>query len=130
MVKIKANIFWCQHNRVNDMSGKYQVDLGGLSDAAVAALTDLGIEVKHKEELGHFITCKSEKPIKITDQLGVDLADKNIGNLSECKAMIRPYEWAYKNKKGVSPSLQGCVVTKLIEFGDAAAALADDEDVL
>ena len=132
-VKVKATIFWCEHNKVNDLSGKYQLILGNLSDAAVEALEALKIEVAEnpdKAELGKHLTCKSQNPIKITDLLGVDLADKKIGNGSECKAMIRPYEWTFKNKKGVSPSLNACVVTNLIEYGSAADALADDEDVL
>ena len=37
-VKIKADVFWCQHTKVNDMSGKYQLNLCNLSDAAADAL--------------------------------------------------------------------------------------------
>lgn len=130
-VKVKGILFWCEHSKVNAMSGKHQVILGGLSDAAAAALEALNLEVVEKDdkpEYGKHITCKSVNPIKITDTMGVDLAEVKIGNGSECKAMIRPYEWTFKNKKGVSPSLQACVVTKLVEFG--GGGLEDDEDVL
>ena len=130
-VKVKGKLFWCQHNVKNEMADKYVVIVGCLSDAAAEALEALKIEVHEnpdKAEQGKYITCKSANPIKITDLLGVDLADKKIGNGSECKAMIRSYEWSYKNKKGVSPSLQACVVTNLIEFG--GADLTDDDDVL
>lgn len=130
-VKVKATIFWCQHNVINELSGKYQVILGNLSDAAVEALEALKIEVTEnpaKPEQGKHITCKSQNPIKITDTMSVDLADKKIGNGSECKAMISPYEWTFKNKKGISPSLNACVITKLVEFG--GADLTDDDDVL
>jgi hypothetical protein len=133
VVKVKGKLFWVQHNVVNELSGKYQLILGCLSDAAAKALEDLKLEVSEKDdkpEQGKFITCKSSNPIKITDLLGVDLADKKIGNGSECKAIIRPYEWTFKNKKGVSPSLNACVVTNLIELGNAAEELADAEDVL
>lgn len=131
-VKVKGKLFWCQHNVKNEMADRYQVIVGCLSDAAAEALEALKIEVHEnpdKAEQGKYITCKSANPIKITDLLGVDLADKKIGNGSECKAMIRPYEWSYKNKKGVSPSLSACVVTNLIEYG-GASNLADDDDVL
>ena len=37
-IKLKADVFWCQHNKVNDMSGKFQLNLCNLSDAAVEAL--------------------------------------------------------------------------------------------
>lgn len=130
-VKVKGVLFWCNHNSINEMSGKHQLILGGLSDAAAAALESLNIEVHEnpdKAEQGKYITCKSVSPIKITDTMGVDLAEVKIGNGSECKAMVRSYEWTYKNKKGVSPSLQACVVTKLVEYGNTD--LTDDEDVL
>ena len=47
-VKLKATLFWCQHNKVNELSGKYQMILGQLSDAAVEALEGLGINVMEK----------------------------------------------------------------------------------
>jgi hypothetical protein len=131
VVKVKGQLFWCQHNEKNEMADKYQLILGCLSDAAVKALEALKIEVHEKAEKpeqGKYITCKSSNPIKITDTLGKDLAEVRIGNGSECKAMIRGYEWSYKNKKGVSPSLNACVVTNLVEFG--GGDLTDDEDVL
>jgi len=114
-VKLKATLFWCQHNKVNDMSGKYQIDLGELSDAAVQALEEMGIDVKEKEGQGRYITCKSSKPIKVLDTDG-DLIEEDIGNGSKAKAVISSYEWKYKNKKGVSPSLQKIIVTEHVEF--------------
>jgi hypothetical protein len=130
-VKLKGILFWCQHNKVNEMSGKYQVDITNLSDAAAAALEELGLEVHQKDdkpEYGKYITCKSKNPIKIVDKNDFNLEDVNIGNGSEVKAVIRSYEWTFKNKKGVSPSLSACVVTKLVEFGGGTNI--DDEDVL
>ncbi len=131
MVKVKGKLFWCQHNVKNEMADKYQLILGCLSDAAVAALEDMKIEVHEKDdkpEQGKYITCKSANPIKITDDMGRDLVEVKIGNGSECKAAIGAYEWTYKNKKGVSPSLNACVVTKLVEFG--GADLDSDDDIL
>ena len=128
-VKIKATLFWCQHNRVNDMSGKYQIDLCELSDAAVAALEGIGIDVKQKDGLGRYITCKSNKPIKVVDTDG-DEIDEDIGNGSKAKAVVSSYEWKYKNKKGVSPSLKKLVVTEHVEFGGGSGGkvtLNDDE---
>ena len=125
-VKIKATIYWCFHNKKNEMADKYTVDLGKLSDAAAAALEEIGIEVREHDEKGKFITCKSAKPIRVHDVDG-DEINEAIGNGSKAKAVVTAYEWTYKNKKGVSPSLRKMVVTDLVEFGDSAADLDDDE---
>ena len=129
-VKVGGKIYWAQLNKVNDMSGKYQVNIGQLSDRAAEALESLGLSVLEKEGMGKFITCKSDKPMKAFYTGGEEIdADTLIGNESECKALIKPYEWAYKNKKGKSPSLRKLVVTNLIEYGDGTK-LDEDEDVL
>ena len=128
-VKIKADVMWAQLDKVNEMSGKYQVNLCNLSDAAVVALEEMGISVPEKEGQGRYITCKSANPIKAFDNDGVELAGVKIGNGSKAKAIITSYEWKYKNKKGVSPSLRKLVITDLVEYGGGKADL-DDEEVL
>lgn len=127
-VKLKATLFWCQHNKVNEMSGKYEVKLCQLSDAAVEALEGMDIEVRAKEEMGNFITCKSSKPITVYDVDGDEIKEE-IGNGSKAKAIVSFYEWKYKNKKGVSPSLKKLVVTDHVEFagGSRGGSLNDDE---
>lgn len=127
-VKLKATLFWCQHNKVNEMSGKYEVKLCQLSDAAVEALEGMDIEVREKEEMGKFITCKSSKPITVYDVDGDEIKEE-IGNGSKAKAIVSFYEWKYKNKKGVSPSLKKLVVTDHVEFagGSRGGSLNDDE---
>ena len=126
-VKLKATLFWCQH-KVNEMSGKYEVKLCQLSDAAVEALEGMDIEVREKEEMGKFITCKSSKPITVYDMDGDEIKEE-IGNGSKAKAIVSFYEWKYKNKKGVSPSLKKLVVTDHVEFagGSRGGSLNDDE---
>lgn len=128
-VKLKADVMWAQLDKVNDMSGKFQVDLTNLSEAAVVALEEMGITVPEKEGRGRYITCKSSIPIKAFDNDGVELTGVKIGNGSKAKAIITAYEWKYKNKKGVSPSLKKLVITDLVEYGGGGADL-DDEEVL
>jgi hypothetical protein len=132
-VKIKCDVYWAQLNKKNEMADAYQVSLCNLSDAAVKALEDMGISVHEKEkspEMGKYITCKSQKPIKAFDTDGDEIdADTLIGNGSKAKAMIGAYEWSYKNKKGISPTLAKLVVTDLVEYASGGLA-ADDEDVL
>lgn len=132
-IKLKCDIYWAQLNKKNEMSNAYQVNLCNLSDAAVAALEDMGISVlenkEKKPEMGRYITCKSQKPIKAFDEDGQDIDEEvSIGNGSKAKAMVTGYEWTYKNRKGVSPSLSKLVITDLVEY--ATENLADDEDVL
>jgi hypothetical protein len=128
-VKVKADVFWCQHDKINEMSGKFQLNLCNLSDAAVEALEQMGISVQVGEDgkanMGKYITCKSTTPIRVHDADGDPLTEK-IGNGSKAKALITSYAWTYKNKKGVSPSLKKLVVTDLVEFANAGGDIGDD----
>lgn len=133
-VKMKCDIYWAQLSKKNEMSDAYQVNLCNLSDAAVKALEDMGISVQEnaekKPEMGKYITCKSQKPIKAYDEDGQEIdSDIAIGNGSKAKVMVSPYEWSYKNKKGISPSLAKLVITDLIEYANNDLG-NDDEDVL
>ena len=131
-IKLKCDLYWAQLNKMNDMSGAYQVNLCNLSDAAVAALEEMGISVledsEKKADMGRYITCKSKnRPIKAFDVDGDEITE-NIGNGSKAKALVGAYEWTYKNKKGISPTLAKLVVTDLVEYADGGKL--DDEDVL
>lgn len=127
VVKLKADIMWAQLDKPNELSNKYQVNLCNLSEAAVVALEEMGITVGEKEGQGRFITCKSANPIKAFDADG-DVITEKIGNGSKAKAIINGYEWKYKNKKGVSPSLKKLVVTDLVVYEGAKNATIDDDD--
>ena len=125
-IKIKCEVFWAQLDKMNDMSGKYQVNLGKLSDKAVEALEGLGLSVNEKEDMGKFIVCKSNSPMRAYDTDNDQIAEK-IGNGSKAKAIVKPYDWTYKNKKGKSPSLVKLVITDLVEYASAESAIEDDE---
>lgn len=132
-LKIKCDIYWAQLKKMNQMSEAYQVNLCNISDAAAKALEEMGITVnfdgKKKPEMGKYITCKSKnRPMKAYDVDGEEI-DAEIGNGSKAKALVTPYSWTYKNKKGISPSLKKLVITELVEYGEGALS-ADDEDVL
>jgi hypothetical protein len=80
--------------------------------------------------MGKYITCKSEKPIRVYDTDGDELAaGVQIGNGSKAKALVGSYDWTYKNKKGVSPALRKLVITDLVEYAAAGGNL-DDDDIL
>jgi hypothetical protein len=132
-VKLKCDIYWAQLNRKNEMSDAYQVNLCNLSDKAVAALEDMGISIQEnaekKPEMGKYITCKSQKPLKAFDTDGIEIIE-DIGNASKAVCMVGTYDWKYKNKSGRSPSLVKLVVTDLVEYAGSGKVSADDEDVL
>lgn len=127
MTKLKATMMWANLNLVNEMSGKYQVDLCNLSDKAVEELAKDGITAaeatKEGDERGVYITCKSTYPILAYYDDGSEVpSNVLVGNGSLAVASIRPYEWNFKGKKGTSPTIVRLTVTKLIPYG------SDDSD--
>lgn len=127
-VKIKAEIMWAFLDKPNDMSGKYQVDLCQLTDAACKGLESLGLEVKNKEGKGNYITCKSQRPIFAYDDGGTQLDGKIVGNGSQAACLITTYDWTFKNKKGKGASLKKLVITDLKEYVTEGGGDDFDED--
>lgn len=128
-VTIKTTLFWAQLNRVNELSNKYQVDLCQLTDAAVEAIENLGIDVHNKgDDRGNFVTCKSARPIRAYDKDNneYDLEDVSIGNGSKAVAVVGFYDWTFKNKKGRSANLKRLKVTDLVEY-EGGAAISEEE---
>jgi len=135
-IKIKATIEWAFLQEKNEMSEKYQVDLTNLSDAAVDALKSMGIAANSrpdKPEKGHYITCKSSNVINahLPDGSMLDPSVR-IGNGTKATCVITSFEWAFKNKKGISPSLRQLVITDLVQYtglnDDAGMLVVDDDD--
>jgi len=131
-IKCNATINWAFLNKPNEMSGKYQFDACNLSQNAVSALKEMGINVQYKEdkpEKGYYITCKSARPIKAYDENGVIIPeDVLVGNGSKATLVIGYYEWQFKNKKGKSPSAVKVVITDLVEYGGTGGDVEDVDD--
>ena len=129
-VAVQADVFWACTQTPNPTSDKeqYTINLANLSDKAVKALEELGITVHSNAEKrpdeGQYITCKSNYKIDAFDEKG-ELVDgsKKIANGSKCTAIVSSYEWEYRGKKGVSPSLKKLTITNLIEY----KGIKDDE---
>jgi hypothetical protein len=117
-IVINADVMWAQLDNINDLSGKYQCDFAQLSDGAVAALEAAGVAVKFKDDRGSYITCKSTHPIKAVTSEGESLEGVKVGNGSKAVAVITTFEWTFKGKKGVSPSLKKMVVKELVVFDE------------
>lgn len=129
-VKVKATVMWAFTNTINEMSGKYSIDLTNLSEAAVDAIEEvLNITPRtraDKPEKGFFITCTSQRPIKVLDKDGTVLpTDVKIGNGSKVTAIITYYDWEFRGKKSRSPSLAKLVVDELVEYVDDGS---DDDE--
>ena len=64
-IVVNADLYWANLSTVNEMSGKYQVDICNLSEGAVSALEERGINVVNKDDERAFhVTAKSKNPIK------------------------------------------------------------------
>lgn len=128
-----VTLYWANLSERNSMSGKYQVDIGNLSDAQVEKLEDLGVNVRNKgNDADNFITAKSANyEIKAYDTNGNEIKGVMIGNGTKATILFDTYSW--KNpagKKGVSVSLKKLVITDLVAY-DANEALEEEvEDVL
>ena len=90
----------------------------------------MGIEVKTKEGKGAYVTCKSTRPIAAYDDGGSLLEGEILGNGSKAAAIITPYEWSFKGKKGVSPSLRKMVITELVPYTGGSGGAFDEDDLL
>lgn len=127
-VTIKATVFWAELNKTNKFSNKYQVTLGELSDKAVAALEEMGIEVKDKgDEKGLHIVTKSNYPITAYDNDGGPIDEHTlIGNGSQAVAGIGFYDWNFRGNKGRSPTLNRLVITDLVAYNDGGPVELDE----
>ena len=130
-IKVEAEVQWAFFNKKNEMSGKFQVDLTNLSDNAVKALQDAGLEPRNREdkpEKGWFITAKSNYEIKPVDKNGTEITEI-VGNGSKAIALIKPYEWSWKNKKGVSPSLVKIIINDLKVYNNTEENEIEEDDI-
>jgi len=129
-VVVACELHWPFLNKPNDMSGKYQVDIGKLSSKAVDALSAMSIQVRNKgDDRGNYVTVKSNHPITPAFS-GMDAVDSAlIGNGTLANAALKPYHWDFKGKKGVSPSLAKLLITEVAVYdkdGDGGGVNMDD----
>lgn len=128
-VKVQAEIMWAFLDKPNELSGKYQVDLCNLSKGAVEALTAMGANVRSKPdqpEKGYYVTAKSyNRPIEAVDIDGKAIEGK-VGNGSKGVALLNPFEYTFKGKKGVGIGINKLVVTDLKLYVEDAVTTADD----
>lgn len=128
-LKVQAEIMWAFLDTPNQLSGKYQVDLCNLTKGAIEALKSMGVDVRSRSdqpEKGSYITAKSVNyPIKTEDTNGNAITVK-VGNGSKGVALLKPYEYSYKGKKGVGVGINKLVVTDLVVYEGEPVAATDD----
>ena len=116
-----------------DENGKYSLQIGNLSPAAVDKLESVGVDVKFKDEdkygRGMFIQASSKYPFKPVDAEGNSLEGMPIGYGSVVRARVTTYDWKYKQKSGTGVRVLTLVVDELVE-AEAAVDTADMEDAL
>lgn len=128
-LKVQAEIMWAFLDTPNQLSGKYQVDLCNLTKGAIEALKSMGVDVRSRSdqpEKGSYITAKSVNyPIKTEDINGNAITVK-VGNGSKGVALLKPYEYSYKGKKGVGVGINKLVVTDLVVYEGEVVTATDD----
>ena len=131
-VMVNCTLFWPNLTHKNELAGKYTVDVGNLSDAAVTALEDMGITINNKgDERGQYMTCKSKNKYRAFKPDGSELLIKGrtprdeaddpesgvvVGNGSTARCLIGYYDWEYLKKKGRSATLKRLIVENIVEY--------------
>lgn len=133
-VKIAGQIFWANwmkefNTKFNSDNEKYECTVGMLSDAACAALKELGIVIKNKPEMGNYIVGKSKFLFEPVDTEGNVVAIEKIGNGTKVTALVGSYRHKMSAKFGAAPSISKIIVTDLVVYGGGAEA-DDDSDIL
>lgn len=131
-VMVNCDLYWPNLTHKNELAGKYTVDLSNLSDAAVTALEDMGLNINNKgDDRGNYITCKSNNKYRAFKPDGNELLIKGrtprdeiddpesgviVGNGSKAKCLLGYYDWEYMKKKGRSATLKRLVVSDVVEY--------------
>ena len=133
VVTIKCALWYTQNmTTLNDMAGKFTVDLAQLSDAAITALEDMGLTIQNKgDHRGSYITCKSKmkfraedetrQPILLRGRTPVDEEDDpnegvSIGYGTKATCVVGYYDCEYMKKSGRSPSCKKIIINELIPY--------------
>lgn len=116
-----VTLFWSKHSKLDELSGKYQVELAKLNDKQVARLKELGIPLKNKgDDRGDFIKVASKFPITMFDSDGNDLSETAIGNGSTASVYCYADPYKVGTNSGVAMRINRVYVQDLIGYSDGA----------
>jgi hypothetical protein len=115
-----------------DNNGKYSLQIGNLSPAAVDKLESMGVDVKFKDGdkygRGMFISSSSKFPFKPTDMEGKPIEPEAVGYGSTVVATVTTYPWTYMGKSGIGVRVLALAVEEL--ESPATVAVQDPEEAL
>jgi hypothetical protein len=132
-VKIGGELFWSNwmhqfNTKFNEENNKYECTLGNLSDKAVSALKELGIQIKNKDAMGNYIVGKSLYKFEPVDKDGKAVDVSKIGNGTKVTALVSSYRHKMSAKYGAAPSIKMLIVTELKEYEPPTVDDDEDED--
>ena len=126
-----VTLYWASLQEPNSMSGKYQVDLCQLSDEQVAALEDIGLNVRTKgDDRGYFVTAKSAKfPITAYMEDGT-VFEGMVANGSKANVKAEAYEWTHSPTKrsgwAIGVKIGGLTLTDVIEYSPSPVVAGEE----
>ena len=140
-----VKVWWWNLNRMNEMAGKYTVDIGPLGAKEIEQLKAVGIKLnkdkddsKTKGERGTYLTLKTKDNayIRLTDKDNtvLDITTTEVGNGSLCHVQIQPFDWVFKTTSGVGAGPDTIKIINLIAppktdpFADAPSDSGAGED--
>lgn len=125
----KVQLYWAsirEPKKNDEGKSKYIADVCNLDKKQAKALHDAGVEVKRGDKLktpqpekGLFITARSGLQPRVVDVHNQKLDGEEvpeIGNETLANVYIKPYEWEYMGKSGVSPGLNGIQILELVTY--------------
>ena len=126
---LEGKAYWAQVHEVDPTDDKYHLDIGHLTPESLKALKDIGLELKpHRakktgelDERGPYITTKANAPYppNVVDSKKRHISKTTlIGNGSDVRVVVKPYDWVYPQtkKSGTSLGLRTVQVLKLVEY--------------
>lgn len=131
-IVLEGTVHWAHVHKVNEMSGKYQVDLSP-TEQSLAALKESGVPIKNNGDArGDFVTLKvygkNPQPPKVVDsKLNVLSSNINIGNGSKVKIQSKIFSWDFRGKKGIAAELGSIQVLELVEYNSKDNLLVPEE---
>ncbi len=130
-VRINAEIFFAYdmynlNKKFDENNKKYQCTLGKLSEAACAALQELGIKIKEKDLPGKHIVGKSLYKFELVDKDGNEIPVERVGNGTKVVALISSYRHKMSSMHGAAPSIKKLIVTDLVEYNPERSVEEED----
>lgn len=136
-VKIAAVIAFAKNMTVpntafNPDETRVECTLTQLSDAAVEALTGLGVKVKTRDampELGRYVASKSKFQFEPVDEDGNKIDPAKVGNGSKVVALVSAWDHKMAKMHGKSVRIHKLIVTDLKVY-DPEASTQDTTEAL